>query len=222
MFASLNPKFRPKQYLTFGASLCLEIALLLVLTIHGLPRMSGPSLRPHQSHPAATDIYFQETSATSSKMEPELADEHHAPEVATKAQPSNSQPETSNDDADSSADSSKIDAPNWTPSDRWSMDAMPASFTVFGHQINTAQPLFTPDPPILHGEVPEPTRGKDLLVEVVINGEGNIVEATVMQGVGYGVENSIMETLRQWTFVPAKVNGVGVPCRRQLVFHLPS
>jgi outer membrane biosynthesis protein TonB len=59
-------------------------------------------------------------------------------------------------------------------------------------------------------------------MEVVIDEQGSIVQAAVLQGVGYGVENMIVETLRRWIFVPAKINGYAVASRQQLRFHLPG
>jgi TonB family protein len=94
--------------------------------------------------------------------------------------------------------------------------------TMFHHEIKTALPVFTPDPPILHGQVPDAARGKDVVMDVVINDQGTIVEAIVLQGIGYGVESSIVETLRRWIFVPAKMNGVAIASRRQLRFHFPG
>ena len=65
-------------------------------------------------------------------------------------------------------------------------------------------------------------RGKDVVMEVMIDDQGSIVFAKVVQGVGNGVEQSIVETLRRWIFVPAKINGVAVASQRQLTFHLPG
>jgi TonB family protein len=102
------------------------------------------------------------------------------------------------------------------------MNSMPSGMTVFHHQIKTALPVFTPDPPILHGQFPEGARGKDVVIDVIIDEQGSIVRADILQAVGSGVENSIMETLRRWIFVPAKVNGVAIASRRQLRFHFPG
>jgi TonB family protein len=118
--------------------------------------------------------------------------------------------------------SGKEEGQDLVPFPTWSMNAMPSGFTVFGHQIKTALPVFTPDPPILHGEVPEFDRGKEVVLEVVIDDQGSIAQVEVLQAVGHGVEDSIMQTLRRWIFVPAKVNGVGIASRRQLRFHFPS
>jgi TonB family protein len=189
--------------------------------------MSGPSLRPHNARAAVTDIYFQpDTPTTLSAAEAKPAVAHPVAEVARKTendteQASNTQAGAADEKSgdDNSGDST---GQGLAPFSSWSMNSMAAGFTVFNHQIKTALPVFTPDPPIMHGEIPGPARGKDLVVEVVIDDQGSIVQATVLQGIGFGVENSIMETLRRWIFVPAKVNGMGVASRRQLRFHFPG
>jgi protein TonB len=101
------------------------------------------------------------------------------------------------------------------------MNATPGVFMGMHHQIEAALPVFTPDPPILHSKFPELARGKDVVLEVVIDDQGSIVQAQVLQGVGHGVEESIVQTLRRWIFVPAKINGVAIVSREQLRFHFP-
>ncbi len=62
----------------------------------------------------------------------------------------------------------------------------------------------------------------DVVLEVVINDQGSIAQVTVLQAVGNGVEEEIVQTLRRWIFVPAKVNGYAIASRRQLRFHFPG
>ncbi len=89
------------------------------------------------------------------------------------------------------------------------------------HMMTVAEPVFAPEPPIMHAEVPAAARGKYVVMELLIDERGTIVQAQVLQGVGFGLENSIIETLRKWVFVPANINGVAVASRRQIVFHFP-
>ncbi len=108
------------------------------------------------------------------------------------------------------------------PFPSWRMNAAPSIFMGMHHQFKAALPVFTPDPPILHSEFPELARGKDVVMEVVIDDQGAIVQAQVLQGVGHGVEESIVQTLRRWIFVPAKINGVAIVSHQQLHFHFPA
>lgn len=95
-------------------------------------------------------------------------------------------------------------------------------FAGMHHMMKSAMPVFTPDPPILHSEVPDFARGKDVVLDVLIDEQGSIVQVGVLQGVGNGVENSIVETLRRWIYVPAKINGYPISSRQQLRFHFPG
>ena len=90
------------------------------------------------------------------------------------------------------------------------------------HQVKSALPVFTPEPEILHGAFPEPARGKEVVLNVVINEQGSIVAVEVRQGIGYGVEQSIVETLKRWIYVPAKFNGVAITSQQELRFQFPG
>jgi TonB family protein len=189
--------------------------------------MSGASLRPNAAGSASvTPIYFhKDTVATPSVTprtpEPALSASHLVPEPPSGAKPDPEQEaNTQGETADGT--SGKEDGQVLAPFPTWSMNPLPTGFSVFGHQIKTALPVFTPDPPILHGDVPELDRGKDVVMDVVISDQGSIVQVEVLQAVGHGVEISIVETLRRWIFVPAKVNGMAVASHRQLRFHFPS
>jgi len=48
------------------------------------------------------------------------------------------------------------------------------------------------------------------------------VQTRVLQTVGYGLEVVVVDTLRQWRFIPAKVDGVAVASRQDVHFHFPS
>jgi hypothetical protein len=156
---------------------------------------------------------------------PAAAESTPAPEPPAAAKPATEQVASTQAEFTGEAftsDDSDAGDQGLTPFPTWQLDGMPASFTMMNHEINTALPLFTPEPPILHGQVPEPARGKELVMEVVINDHGTIVQVEVLQEVDYNVEYSIVQTLRRWVFVPAKVNGVAIASKRQLHFRLPG
>jgi TonB family protein len=221
MFKSLRPDFNVKQLVTFIAALWLQVTVLLILG--GIPtqKMSGHSIRLNAIRSASvTPIYFHEdriaTPSTPAPSESHLPPELPSEANSTTEQEVNTQAETTD------GSSGKGEEQGLAPFSSWRMNSTPSSFTVMHHQIKTALPVFTPDPPILHGEVPELARGKDVILEVVIDDQGSIVRVEVLKAVGYGVEDSIMQTLRRWIFVPAKINGVAIASRRQLHFHFPG
>jgi TonB family protein len=92
----------------------------------------------------------------------------------------------------------------------------------YHHMIKSALPVFTPEPPILRGEFPEAARGKEVVLNVVINEQGSITFVQVIQGIGDGVEQQIVDTLKRWVYVPAKVNGKAIASQQQLRFHFPG
>jgi protein TonB len=225
MFSSLQLDSNSNPFLTFSISLFLQIAVLLVMMVGGgrYSQMRGPSLRSQQDRSAVTPIYFQpDMPAALSTPEAAPAPAQPAPEVASKAHAEVEEASNTQTETDSASGEGQVEGQGLAPFASWSMNSNSRGVTMFHHQFKTALPVFTPDPPILRARFPEPARGKDIVIQIVINDQGAIQQATVLQGIGYGVEESIMQTLRQWIFVPAKVNGMPIASQRQLRFHFPG
>ncbi|HWR37370.1 MAG TPA: energy transducer TonB [Clostridia bacterium] len=89
------------------------------------------------------------------------------------------------------------------------------------HDVRVALPVIAPDPPIVRAKLPEWIRG-DVIVEVTIDEQGHVVETIVLQTVGFGLEDTIVETLRRWHFTPATVDGVAVASKQDVHYHFPS
>jgi TonB family protein len=89
------------------------------------------------------------------------------------------------------------------------------------HDVRIALPVFAPEPPVVRAKLPEWLRG-DVIVEVTIDEHGAVVDARVLQSAGFGLEEPIVDTLRQWRFIPAKIDGVAVASRQDVHFHFPS
>ena len=51
------------------------------------------------------------------------------------------------------------------------------------------------------------------LLEVTVSAEGNAIDARVVRGLPYGLNQSAMETLRAWKFRPATREGQPIACR---------
>jgi len=62
------------------------------------------------------------------------------------------------------------------------------------------------------------TRG-DVVVDVVIDASGRVVETTVASGLGAGVDEVVVAAVQTWTFHPATKNGVAVASEQELLFH---
>jgi protein TonB len=59
----------------------------------------------------------------------------------------------------------------------------------------------------------------DVIVDITINSDGKIGDLTVLKTVGYGIEASVINTVRTWTFQPATRDGVPVASVQELLFH---
>ena len=61
-----------------------------------------------------------------------------------------------------------------------------------------------------------------MVVEVTIDENGNVAETKILESLGYGLEDKVLEALRSWHFTPATVNGVAIASRQDVHFHFPS
>lgn len=89
------------------------------------------------------------------------------------------------------------------------------------HDVRVAYPTYAPDPPIDRQRLPEWVRG-EVVVEVTIDEKGAAVQTKLLQSVGFGLDDVILETLRRWRFQPAKVDGVPVSSKHDVHFHFPG
>jgi periplasmic protein TonB len=80
--------------------------------------------------------------------------------------------------------------------------------------LTTYSPSPKPDLSVL----PRGVQG-DVIVDVTINSDGRIGDLTVLKTVGYGIEVSVVNTVRTWTFQPATRDGVPVASVQELLFH---
>lgn len=84
--------------------------------------------------------------------------------------------------------------------------------------VTIALQTFFPYPrPDLSG-LPRGTRG-DVILDAVIDEHGKISELTLLQGLGKPIDDVVMATVRQWSYTPAKRDGVPIPCEQELHFH---
>ncbi len=84
--------------------------------------------------------------------------------------------------------------------------------------ISIALMQFFPDPRPDLSRLPHGSRG-DVVLEAVIDATGHIAQLTVKQGLGYGIDESVVATVEQWTFTPAMRDGKAVPSQQEFHFH---
>jgi TonB family protein len=84
-----------------------------------------------------------------------------------------------------------------------------------------AFPEVYPDPLVSRADLPSGVQG-DVIVEVTIDPSGKVVETKLLQGIGYGIEQKVLEVLPRWHFHPAMRDGVTIASQHIVHFHYPS
>jgi len=84
--------------------------------------------------------------------------------------------------------------------------------------ITIALETYFPHPTPDLSSLPHGTKG-DVILNAVIDEQGNISELTLLKGLGSPVDEYVIATVQQWKYTPAKKNGVPVVSEQELHFH---
>lgn len=87
-----------------------------------------------------------------------------------------------------------------------------------GDPEQIALTTYSPSPAPDLSAMPRGTQG-DVIVDVTISADGKVSDLMVVKTLGYGIESSVVDTVRNWTFHPATKNGVPVASVQELLFH---
>jgi protein TonB len=85
-------------------------------------------------------------------------------------------------------------------------------------EIRIAVQTYFPYPKISPSVLPRGTNS-DVILNAVIDPAGKIAELTVVKGMGPGIDDVVMATVKAWTFTPATRNGVAISSEQELHFH---
>lgn len=88
-------------------------------------------------------------------------------------------------------------------------------------EVIPAFPDVYPDPPVSRADLPAGVTG-DVIVEVTIDSQGKVVETKLIQGIGYGIEQKVLQVLQRWHFHPASRDGMTIASQHIVHFHYPS
>ena len=84
--------------------------------------------------------------------------------------------------------------------------------------VSVALADFFPAPKPDLSALPHGTSG-DVVVDIVIDEDGKVVDTELDQGMGHGLDEAVMAVLQTWTFTPATKAGKPVASKQQLLFH---
>lgn len=74
------------------------------------------------------------------------------------------------------------------------------------------------DPPVSRAEIPPGVEG-DVIVEITIDEQGSVTDAKLLRGLGYGIDEKILATVRNWHYRPATRDGVPIPSKYDAHWH---
>jgi periplasmic protein TonB len=97
-------------------------------------------------------------------------------------------------------------------------DAATGADALGSGNITIALTAYFPPPHPDLSALPHGTRG-DVILRVVIDTDGKITDLKKLSGLGYGVDETVIATVQQWTFHPALQNGHPVASEQELHFH---
>jgi periplasmic protein TonB len=84
--------------------------------------------------------------------------------------------------------------------------------------IQIALTTYSPSPAPDLSALPHGVQG-DVVVDVTIDPSGKVADLAVLHTLGYGIESSVIGTLRTWTFRPATKDGTPIASVQELHFH---
>jgi TonB family protein len=80
-----------------------------------------------------------------------------------------------------------------------------------------AFPIFSPRPPVIDRSL-LPANSQQVIVDVKVSATGDVLEATLVKGIGNALDQLVLSTVKTWRFHPAMLNGSAVPTEDELIF----
>lgn len=80
-----------------------------------------------------------------------------------------------------------------------------------------AFPIFSPQPEVTDRSL-LPSTDRQVIVDVKVSAAGDVLKATLVQGLGNALDGIVLETVKTWRFHPATINGSPVPTEAELIF----
>lgn len=74
------------------------------------------------------------------------------------------------------------------------------------------------DPPVSKAEIPAGVEG-DVIVEIAIDEHGSVTDTKLLQRFGYGIDEKILATVRNWHYRPATRDGIPIPSKYDARWH---
>ena len=109
-------------------------------------------------------------------------------------------------------------SPNASAPEAATPDSSSGSDSWGSGSIQIALTTYSPSPAPDLSVLPHGVQG-DVVVDVTIDPNGKVAELAVLRTLGYGIESSVIGTLKTWTFRPATKDGTPIASVQELHFH---
>lgn len=215
MFAELPPPSRKRWDFALLASFAAHVVALLVLTHHSKPIFVAPSDVALGTPWSSGSIVYLAPAGSERKQVPI---EKPKAQLLAKAAEAHREPPPVTQENENGAETSKLDS---TAQGGSIYGSRVPGVPLTGHEIIPALPQVFPDPAVSRADLPPGVQG-DVVVEVTIDEHGNVVELKLICGIGYGIEERVLATLKKWHFRPASKDGTTIASQHIVTFHYPS
>jgi TonB family protein len=217
LFTELPPQNRKRWDLALLGSFAAHVVALLVLTHHSKPVFIMPSDVQLGTPGSSGSIVYLAPTGPERKQE---AFEKPKLQIVVTKKPSIVPPQPPPDVRENEAgtETAKLD----TTAQGGSLygSRIPGA-PLTGHEIIPALPQVFPDPAVGRADLPPGVQG-NVVVEVTIDEQGNVIELKLIRGIGYGIEERVLATLKRWHFRPASKDGTTIASQHIVTFHYPS
>jgi TonB family protein len=231
MFTLLNTRTPLRKRVVMSASLALHAILFAWLVHTPEPRLLNPnSVAPGDNGRVLARLYFPTSTADDSDTSsPQQAREKYRRQrfghekltwkknskPAKLSQPAQLSPNAAED---------KANTPTLSNLGHGAAAGLPYGSVpgspIFGDEIRPALPVSTADPVVYPWELPD-AEG-NVVVEIMIDEQGNIVRKTVIRSMGSKLDERFLAALDQWHFQPAMQNGVPIASKQDAIFHFKA
>jgi periplasmic protein TonB len=215
MFADSQRPSRRAWNLSLGGSVAFHCVVLLVLCLRPVPIFVQPALVAQGNHGEPTPLYFAPQGAQQTFVAAPAK-----PVPARLHLPSRVKPKfNARTTVDKSTEAQNTDAA------ATAVAGSPRGSEVVGYatgpDVRPAIETTLVDPPVYRSEIPSGVEG-DVVVEVTIDEFGKVIDAKLLKGLGHGIDEKVLATVRNWRYRPATKDGIPIPSKYDAHFHYPS
>ncbi|HKE32067.1 MAG TPA: TonB family protein [Candidatus Angelobacter sp.] len=213
MFTHPQPSNPQRWSLSLTSSVAAHFLVLMLLSLRPAPIFVKSSLTAHGNRGTSTVLYF-------AKPGPQevLVARQARPKIASLYSPV-----PINREVNAKVTSEK----NTKPQNSEVVSATPSGSPYSsdlngsdsGADVRPAIEISLVDPPVSKSEIPAGIEG-DVIVEITIDEQGNVIGAKLLKGLGYGIDEKILATVRNnWHYRPATRDGVPIPSKYDARWH---